>query len=360
MAVRFAFGSGELAESMTVSDLLFPGRVLAIETSCDETSAAVVQRRSVLSNVVATQIEMHQKWGGVVPEAAARSHTEAIVPVVDEALRLANLELQDIDGFAVTTRPGLVGALSVGASFAKGLALSTQKPIVGVHHIEGHLLSILAADEEPLFPMVSLVASGGHSELVLIESLGSYRLLGETRDDAAGEAFDKTARLLGLGYPGGRAIQELAPSGNPKAFDLPRALGKRTYEMSFSGLKTAVLRHVESAQSPINAADMAASVQAAIVDVLIARLEYSIQENHPRSIALVGGVSANKDLRNQATKLGERYGVQVIVPPFSLCTDNAAMIGLAGAFRLGSNVLMHTDRNLSVMGVDELPGLVRE
>ncbi len=345
---------------MTVADQLFSGHLLAIETSCDETSAAVVRGRSVLSNVVATQIDMHQKWGGVVPEAAARSHTEAIVPVVQEALEKANLSLQEIEAIAVTTRPGLVGALSVGVSFAKGLALSLRRPIVGVHHIEGHLLSILADDAEPLFPMVSLVASGGHSEIVLLESLGRYRILGETRDDAAGEAFDKTARLLGLGYPGGRAIQSLAPTGNPKAFDLPRALGKNTYEMSFSGLKTAVLRHVEAAQGAINAADMAASVQAAIVDVLLARLEFAIVQNRPRSIALVGGVSANNALRERALALGEKYSVQVIVPPFALCTDNAAMIGLAGAFRLGSNVLEHTDKNLAVMGVDTLPGLVKE
>lgn len=345
---------------MTVAEQLFPGKVLAIETSCDETSAAVVHRRSVLSNVVATQIDMHQKWGGVVPEAAARSHTEAIVPVVQEALDTAGVSLHEIEGFAVTTRPGLVGALSVGVSFAKGLALSTKKPIVGVHHIEGHLLSILGSFEEPMFPMVSLVASGGHSEIVLIESLGNYRILGETRDDAAGEAFDKTARLLGLGYPGGRAIQTLAPAGNPKAFDLPRALGNKTYEMSFSGLKTAVLRQIESAKGEINPADMAASVQAAIVDVLIARLQFAIQEQRPKSISLVGGVSANSALRERAIALGEKFGVQVIVPPFSLCTDNAAMIGLAGAFRLGLNVLEHTDRNLAVMGVDNLPGLVNE
>jgi len=345
---------------MTVAEQLFPGKVLAIETSCDETSAAVVHRRTVLSNVVATQIDMHQKWGGVVPEAAARSHTEAIVPVVQEALDSAGVSLHDLEGFAVTTRPGLVGALSVGVGFAKGLALSTKKPIVGVHHIEGHLLSILGSDEEPVFPMVSLVASGGHSEIVLIEALGNYRILGETRDDAAGEAFDKTARLLGLGYPGGRAIQALAPAGNPKAFDLPRALGNKTYEMSFSGLKTAVLRQIESAKGEINPADMAASVQAAIVDVLIARLQFAIQELRPKSISLVGGVSANSALRERAIALGEKFGVQVIVPPFSLCTDNAAMIGIAGAFRLGLNVLEHTDRNLAVMGVDNLPGLVNE
>lgn len=185
-------------------------------------------------------------------------------------------------------------------------------------------------------------------------------MLGETRDDAAGEAFDKTARLLGLGYPGGRAIQELAPTGNPKAFDLPRALGNKTYEMSFSGLKTAVLRHIESAKGQIIPADMAASVQSAIVDVLISRLSFAVQQLQPKSIALVGGVSANKALRDRASSLGGQFGVQVIIPPFSLCTDNAAMIGLAGAFRLGRNVLDHTDRNLSVMGVDTLPGLVNQ
>ncbi|RYG87759.1 tRNA (adenosine(37)-N6)-threonylcarbamoyltransferase complex transferase subunit TsaD, partial [bacterium] len=218
---------------------LFEAPVLAIESSCDETSAAVLVGREVRSNVVASQIEMHAAWGGVVPEAAARAHVEAILPVIASALAEAGITREEIGAIAVTNRPGLVGALSVGVTAAKTLAIALRLPLLGVHHIEGHLSSLLAHPLGPEYPLAVLVVSGGHTELVLMETPLRYRLLGGTRDDAAGEALDKSARLLGLGYPGGRALEELARAGNAKAYPLPRALGSATYEMSFSGLKTA-------------------------------------------------------------------------------------------------------------------------
>ena len=307
--------------------------ILAIESSCDETSAAVVSARQVLSNVVATQIEMHQKWGGVVPEAAARAHVEAILPVIQESLSIANTSVSELDAIAVTNRPGLVGALSVGVTAAQSLAFAYKKPLIGVDHLEGHLLAILALPEELKFPCISLLVSGGHSELVLINKIGDYQLLGQTRDDAAGEAYDKGARLLGLGYPGGRQISEQATEGNPKRYDLPRGLSKERYDMSFSGLKTAVLRLVEKEGNNISVPDAAASLQAAINDALIKRLRNAIEDHNPTSIALCGGVAANPDLRSRVEKLAEQNRIPAYIPPFTLCTDNAAMIGLAAAAR---------------------------
>lgn len=303
--------------------------ILAIESSCDETSAAVVNGRRVLSNVVATQIEMHQKWGGVVPEAAARAHVEAILPVIQEALDQAKVTAQQLDAIAVTNRPGLVGALSVGVTAAQALAFAHKKPLIPVDHLEGHLLAILALPGDIVFPCVSLLVSGGHSELVLIRSVGQYDLLGQTRDDAAGEAYDKGARLLGLGYPGGRQISEQAVSGNPKRYDLPRGLSKERYDMSFSGLKTAVLRLAEQEGPNINIPDAAASLQAAINDSLIKRLANAIEDCNPASLALCGGVAANADLRQRVEKLAAQNGIPAYIPPFDLCTDNAAMIALA-------------------------------
>ena len=290
--------------------------------------------RQVLSNVVATQIEMHQKWGGVVPEAAARAHVEAILPVIHEALSIANTSVSELDAIAVTNRPGLVGALSVGVTAAQALAFAQKKTLIGIDHLEGHLLAILALPDELQFPCISLLVSGGHSELVLIKSLGNYALLGQTRDDAAGEAYDKGARLLGLGYPGGRQISEQATRGNPKRYDLPRGLAKERYDMSFSGLKTAVLRLVEKEGNTISVPDAAASLQAAINDALIKRLRNAIEDHNPASIALCGGVAANPDLRARVQKLAQQNGIPAYIPPFDLCTDNAAMIGLAAAARL--------------------------
>ncbi|MBI1334000.1 MAG: tRNA (adenosine(37)-N6)-threonylcarbamoyltransferase complex transferase subunit TsaD [Armatimonadetes bacterium] len=313
---------------------LFEGPILAIETSCDETSAAVLRGSSVLSNVVSSQIAMHEQWGGIVPEAAARAHIESILPVIESALDEAQIAMDAIRAIAVTNRPGLVGALSVGVTAAKSLAYALRIPILGVDHLEGHLLACLANDEPLAFPMASLLVSGGHSELVLIRGLGDYQLIGHTRDDAAGEAFDKGARLLGLGYPGGRRVSELAIQGNPKRYSLPRGLAKERYDLSFSGLKTAMLRLVEAEGEAISVPDACASLQAAICDSLIAKLSNAVEDFSPKSIGLCGGVAANGELRSQVLDLGNRYGLPVLIPAGDLCTDNAAMIGLVAAFRL--------------------------
>ncbi len=313
---------------------LFEQPILAIETSCDETSAAVVVGRTVLSNVVASQIDMHQKWGGVVPEAAARAHVEAILPTIEEAVSLASLSLPDLKAIAVTNRPGLVGALSVGVTAAKAMAFSLSIPLLGVHHLEGHLCSVLSLRDEIPFPHTCLIVSGGHTELVEVSELGSYRIVGQTRDDAAGEAFDKGARLLGLGYPGGRAIQEAALGGNPKRYPLPRGLSGDTIDFSFSGLKTAVLRLVEKEGVAISVPDAAASLQEAIVSVLTDRALAAVDRLGSEALTLVGGVAANRALRERLAERCQRLGVSFFTPPYELCTDNAAMIGLAASFRL--------------------------
>ncbi|MCA9859186.1 MAG: tRNA (adenosine(37)-N6)-threonylcarbamoyltransferase complex transferase subunit TsaD [Thermomicrobiales bacterium] len=339
--------------------------VLGIETSCDETSAAIVRDgREVRSNIVSSQIELHRAHGGVVPELAARAQLTAIMPVVEEALTQAAMTLDDVDAIAVTQGPGLAGSLLVGANFAKTLAYARRIPLVGVNHLEAHLSAnwlALPEDEPealPEFPMLALLVSGGHTELMLMTGHGRYRHLGRTLDDAAGEAFDKGARLLGLGYPGGPAIQKTAASGRSDAFALPRAWLGGTHDFSFSGLKTALLREVEpyrlpdetadvdddapfrkhrpprfAAEMPV--ADLAASFQEAIVDVLAVKTVAAARFFETREILLAGGVAANRALRERlASEVGTIPGAMLRVPALAFCTDNAAMVAAAGYFSL--------------------------
>ncbi|MCI0520459.1 MAG: tRNA (adenosine(37)-N6)-threonylcarbamoyltransferase complex transferase subunit TsaD [Chloroflexi bacterium] len=315
-------------------------RILGIETSCDETAAAVVEDgRAILSSVVASQVELHARFGGVFPEVASRQHIRAILPVIEQALQQARLTLREIDAIAVTRGPGLPGALVVGLNTAKGLSLSSGLPLVGVNHLEAHVYSawLYPAGEKPTpaprFPLLTLIVSGGHSELVLMEDHLRYRRLGGTLDDAAGEAFDKAARLLGLAYPGGPAIQKAAELGNPRSFDLPRAWLEDTWNFSFSGLKTAALREARRIQErgrPLPTADLAASFQAAVVDVLVGKSLRAAAALQAQEILVAGGVSANRALRQAFLA---QSPLPVHIPPLALCTDNAAMIAAIGYHR---------------------------
>ena len=318
-----------------------PGaRILGIESSCDETAASIVENgRVILSSLVASQAELHARFGGVFPEVASRQHILTIHPIIDEALQAAHLTLGDVDAIAVTRGPGLPGSLVVGLNTAKGLTLVSGLPLVGVNHLEAHVYSawLYRADQaeipEPQFPLLALIVSGGHTELVLMEDHLSYKRLGSTLDDAAGEAFDKVARLLGLSYPGGPAIQEAAEQGNPQAFSFPRAWLDDSWDFSFSGLKTAVMREVrrlEESELSLPVANMAASFQAAVVDVLVGKTLGAAKEFKAREILVAGGVSANRALRQAIT---EQANCPVHIPPIYLCTDNAAMIAGAGYYR---------------------------
>jgi len=311
-------------------------RVLGIETSCDETAAAVVEDgRRILSNVVRTQFDLHGRFGGVVPELASRRHVESIVPVVEEALSRAELTLEDLDVLAVTQGPGLVGSLLVGLNMAKALALVTGLPLVGVNHLEGHLAAAFLGDEEPEFPLAALLVSGGHTNLYLVKGPLEYELLGQTRDDAAGEAFDKVAKLMGLEYPGGVAIDALADRGDAGRFDLPRPMLRQGLDFSFAGLKTAVLNMIDREYGkdgigPQDQADQAASFQRAVVDVLVGKMETLLDRVQVKGLLLAGGVAANRDLRKRMSELAADRGLTLNMPPISLCTDNGAMIAAAG------------------------------
>ncbi len=312
--------------------------ILAIETSCDETAAAIMRGGTeLLSNVVASQVDFHARFGGVVPEIASRKHTEAIVGVVDEALEQAGVSFADLDAIAVTYGPGLIGALVVGVAYAKGLSLATGLPLVGVNHLEGHIFASALAEPDIEPPLVALVVSGGHTSLVHVPEWGVYETLGQTLDDAAGEAFDKVAKVLGLGYPGGPVISKLAEEGDPRAIDFPRAMmHSRDYRFSLSGLKTAVINHIRherEAGREISVPDLAASFQAAVVDVQVAKTVRAAEELGVRTVCLAGGVAANPSLREGLREALAARSIRLSVPPFAFCTDNAAMIAAAGTWR---------------------------
>lgn|SRR5690606_7807313 len=311
--------------------------ILGIETSCDETAAAVVARATeVRSSVVASQIDRHARYGGVVPEIASRAHVELLTPVVAEALVSAGLPDDGVEAVAATAGPGLVGSLLVGVSAAKAFALVWDVPFVAVNHLEGHLYAAFLEEPDLELPVVVLLVSGGHTLLVHMEDHGRYRLLGSTIDDAAGEAFDKVARFLGLGYPGGPVIDRIAAEGDPDAIAFPRAMLDRGYDFSFSGLKTAVVNHVRR-HPEVDTADVAASFQEAVVDVLVTKARRAARDVGAKGLVLGGGVAANSVLRTRWVEVAEADGVRPFVPSRAMCTDNAAMIAAAGWWRLRSD-----------------------
>lgn len=319
-------------------------KILAIESSCDETACAVVEDgRNVLSSIVASQVEEHRLYGGVVPEIASRRHCESIVQVVDEALKGASLTLAEVDGIAVTYAPGLIGALLVGVNFAKGLSMAAKKPLIPVHHIRGHIAANYIAHKELEPPYICLVASGGHSHIIEVLGYTQYRVLGRTRDDAAGEAFDKVARVLGMPYPGGVFIDKAAQLGNPNAYKLPKpSIDGYPYDFSFSGLKTAAINLVHNSEQKgekLNDNDLAASFQATVCDILTSRLMLAAREHGYNKIAVSGGVAANSGLRKSLEDACKKDNCKLYLPPLSLCGDNAAMIGCAGYYEfLAGNI----------------------
>ncbi|MGB7989461.1 MAG: tRNA (adenosine(37)-N6)-threonylcarbamoyltransferase complex transferase subunit TsaD [Candidatus Methylophosphatis roskildensis] len=314
-------------------------RVLGIESSCDETGVAIYDTETGLrAHAVHTQIDLHAEYGGVVPELASRDHIRRLVPLIRKVLREAGCELASIDAVAYTAGPGLAGALLVGASVAEALAAARSLPALPIHHLEGHLLSPMLSADPPRFPFVALLVSGGHTQLMRVGGVGDYQLLGESLDDAAGEAFDKTAKLMGLGYPGGPQLSQLAESGKPGRFKLPRPmLNSGDLSFSFSGLKTAVLTLMtERTLSETDRSDLAADFQAAVVDVLVAKSIAAVAKCGLDQLVVAGGVGANRNLRDQLNAAGARGGFSVFYPEFELCTDNGAMIAFAGALRLQS------------------------
>lgn len=311
--------------------------ILAIETSCDETAASVIKNgREVLSNIISSQIELHKLYGGVVPEIASRKHIENINFVIDAALEEAKVTLEDIDAIGVTYGPGLVGALLVGVAEAKAIAYALNKPLIGIHHIEGHISANYIENKELKPPFITLIVSGGHTNLALVKDYGEYKIIGQTRDDAAGEAFDKVARAIGLGYPGGPKIDKLSSEGNKDAIRFPRAhIDGSPFDFSFSGVKSAVLNYINSAQmkeEEINNADIAASFQEAVIDDLVTKTMLAASEYNIKEIAIAGGVAANSALRERMKEECAKYNYKFYYPSLIYCTDNAAMIGVAAYY----------------------------
>jgi N6-L-threonylcarbamoyladenine synthase len=344
------------------------GGILAIESSCDETAAAVCKDGKILSNIIATQA-VHEKYGGVVPELASRAHLQNIVPVVDEALKASGCDLKKLDAIAFTQAPGLIGSLLVGAQFAKSLSLALDKPLIAVHHMQAHVLANLIADNKPSFPFLCLTVSGGHTQIVLCESPYVMRVIGETIDDAAGEAFDKSAKLLGLPYPGGPLIDKYAANGNPKRFQFPEPQIPGL-DFSFSGLKTSILYFLQNAGSSNvfkesftatveernqfikeNLADICASIQYRIVSILMNKLKKAAKETGIKNICMAGGVSANQGLRKALQETGGKLGWQTFIPAFEYCTDNAGMIAITGYYKFLNNEFVGFDITPSARAV---------
>ncbi len=330
-------------------------KILGIETSCDETSASVLSNGKILSNIISSQM-IHQKYGGVVPELASRAHQKMIIPVVEQALQVANTNLSEIEGLAVTYGPGLIGALMVGLNFTKALAYQLRIPFVGVNHMHAHLYSNFLGDYKPDYPFICLIVSGGHTQLVYVEKPLEHRLLGETLDDAAGEAYDKVAKMLGLGFPGGPKIDKLASEGDPNFVKFPRAyLDKEGFEFSFSGIKTSVLYWLkkrnylsgsyERKMPEDEMKNLCASFQAAIVEVLISKTFMAAEKFQVKNIAVSGGVSANSELRRQLLKIGQEKNIRVFIPDFEYCTDNGAMVALVGEMLLERKIRSSFDLN---------------
>jgi len=325
--------------------------ILGVESSCDETAAAVLANHTtLLSNVINSQIDLHSQYGGVVPELASRNHLENIYSVVQEALNQAEVSLKDIDGLAVTQGPGLIGSLLIGLSFVKAISYANKIPYVGVDHLTGHILSVYLGDSHPDFPYIALVASGGHSSIFKVDSWSSYTLLGRSRDDAAGEAFDKVAKLLGLQYPGGPVISDISQSGDPQKISFPRAwLDKDSFDFSFSGVKTSVANHVNMcAQKNIQPVveDICASFQEAVCDVLVDKTIRAAQHHGISSIVVAGGVAANPRLRQLFSERATKHGLNIFLTPTEFCTDNAAMIALSGSYQFEDNKTLTYDMDV--------------
>jgi len=337
--------------------------ILGIDTSCDDTSASVVEDGAkIVSNIVSSQTGVHKKYGGVVPELASRKHIEMIWPVVDEALKTARAGFKDLSGIAVCNGPGLIGSLLIGCSFAKAVCYSTGTSLIAVNHLEGHIVSSFLEEPCPDFPFIAMIVSGGHTCLYRVDGFGKYKELGRTRDDAAGEAYDKVSKLLGLGYPGGPLIDKLAQKGNPKAIDFPRAYLPESLDFSFSGLKTAVLNFVRTEahrlHPPVTGGgsgdvflqsqlinDIAASFQASVLDVLVRKTVWAMKKERIKRITLSGGVAANSELRKRMEKMAEEIDAEVFIPSAALCTDNAAMIAAAGYHHLQAGNIAGLDLN---------------